>query len=483
VDPSIIDRAVEVLTSSSLEPIVDMVLMRRDGLYEAISAEGWSRFDRDGEVAASQGSDPLANQDLGRFSPLPAELAVRQPDRSENSYPFAAEMVAQVFDHPCAPDLIVLHSSAHNWEDHGGHRGEHGSMGIVQARAPFILAGAGVARQGVVPRGCRLVDIAPTVLALLAGDDGARLQGQDGQALDGLIDRDAPPPAHVVGILWDGTNPNVLYDMAGRGELPNVGRLMDMGTTFQQGAVASLPTVTLANHTSVLTGAHPGHHGVLHNAWYDRAKGEQVITNSPQTWAGARRWLAPGIETLHAAIQRVGGGCLTVSINEPSDAHAGWSTFDVYREGGRFDRPPRAEELPFATERFVRPVKEYAWASRTDHSGVDQFCAIWAGELAGKRFELPTFSWLNFSLTDAAFHEGGPHSEIAYASLRDSDARLGRAFEAIERAGVWDQTAFFLVADHGMEENDPAVTGDWDVVLRDAGITFRDEAYGFMYIG
>ena len=35
--------------------------------------------------------------------------------------------------------------------------------------------------------------------------------------------------------------------------------------------MASLPTVTLANHTSILTGAHPGHHGILHNAWYDRA--------------------------------------------------------------------------------------------------------------------------------------------------------------------------------------------------------------------
>ena len=47
----------------------------------------------------------------------------------------------------------------------------------------------------------------------------------------------------------------------------------------------------------------------------------------------------------------------------------------------------------------------------------------------------------------------------------------------------FDDTAFVLVADHGMEENDPAVQGDWDVPLKESGLTFRDEAYGFLYLG
>ena len=40
-----------------------------------------------------------------------------------------------------------------------------------------------------------------------------------------------------------------------------------------------------------------------------------------------------------------------------------------------------------------------------------------------------------------------------------------------------------LVADHGMQENDPGCKGDWDVTLRAAGIDSRDEAYGFLYFG
>ena len=54
---------------------------------------------------------------------------------------------------------------------------------------------------------------------------------------------------------------------------------------------------------------------------------------------------------------------------------------------------------------------------------------------------------------------------------------------AVERAGVFDDTAFVLVADHGMQQTDPAVNGDWDVELRDAGLQFRDEAYSFLYLG
>ena len=80
-------------------------------------------------------------------------------------------------------------------------------------------------------------------------------------------------------------------------------------------------------------------------------------------------------------------------------------------------------------------------------------------------------------------HEGGPHSEIAAAGVRDSDARLGDILAATERAGIFDDTAFVLVADHGMQETDPAVRGDWGDALRAAAIPFRDEGYGFLYLG
>lgn len=207
----------EALLDPAIAGIVDMVFSV-DGpagapVYEAASATGSVRFTRhvegDGwafEVLDREGVEPLAEQATDRFSSLAEERANPYPDRSANSYPFAFEQVSQLFDSPVAPDLCVQHSAAHNWEDQGGHRGEHGSTGVVQARAPFLIAGAGVAADGMVPRACRLIDVAPTVLALAGaspapastGQNGRPLAGgllarQDGRVLDDLLD---PGQAH-----------------------------------------------------------------------------------------------------------------------------------------------------------------------------------------------------------------------------------------------------------------------------------------------
>jgi len=499
-----VGTVVDALLDAALEPIVDMVATADDDGYEVRAVDGRVRFRREPDGAGwrfvethVEGRNPLGDTATDRFVPLDDERATPWPRRTEQSYPHAHEHLAQLFDHPAAPDVVALHTSAHNWEDQGGERGEHGSLGIVQVRAPFVLAGAGVRELGVVPRSCRLVDVAPTVLALLGaaptggvGANGAELDDavlarQDGVALTDLLD-DRERPDHVVGFLWDGTNATVLYDLLARGETPNLARLVEMGVVLGHGAMASLPSVTLANHTTILTGAHPGHHGILHNAWYDRAAGEQIVTNSPATWPFAMRTLSPSVETIHQAVHRRWEDAFCVSVNEPCDTGADYSTFELLRTGRDLARPPRADELPFATERFVRPEKSYEISSRIDHTGMAQAIDAWRTSADGGAFgegaPLPKFCFVNFTLTDAAFHHSGPYAEIARASIHDTDARMGQVLDAIERAGVWDRTAFFLVADHGMEDSNPDVTGDWAPALDATGVSYRDEAYGFIYV-
>jgi len=238
-DPDRVRRVADALLDVALEPIVDMVLTTDGEGYEVRAVDGRVRFRREaatptgaaggsdggGGGAASggersgdgagwrfvdtlvEGRNPLGDTALDRFSSLDDELAARWPTRTEQSYPHAHEHIAQLFDHPASPDLVCLHAPAHNWEDQGGERGEHGSLGIVQVRAPFVLAGAGVRQDGLVPRSCRLVDVAPTVLALLGAepapgavgatgarrhDDDALLARQDGRPLRELLDP-APP--------------------------------------------------------------------------------------------------------------------------------------------------------------------------------------------------------------------------------------------------------------------------------------------------
>lgn len=484
------ERALEVLCSDPLAPAVEMVLRSpAPDHYQALTVDGrvaFTRHRRDGgpefSVTSTEGSDPLGAQGVDHLAPLSDELGAPQPDRTANSYPLAFERIAQLFDHDGAPDLFVLHTAAHRWE---GHLGEHGSLSVVQSRAPFIASGCGIRRQGLVARHCRLVDIAPTTLALLgldADDDGRHLSCQDGSVIDDLTEPGGPVPEHVLTVLFDGANANVLYDAAASGEVPTLASLIAAGTAFAHGALASLPTVTLPNHTTLMTGAHPGHHGVLHNAWFDRALGRTIVTESAATWHEAMNYLRPGVETVHEAIHRRRPGAVTVAINEPADRGADYSTMDVLRSG---DVAPLQQAVPrpvpHADQAWYRASDAYRWGSLVDASAVVQASDLWGGELFGRRYELPTFCWVSFSLTDSAFHEGGPHSEIARSALRDADARLTEVLDAVDRAGALDRTAVLIVADHGMEQVGTETTAGWGPALDAAGIDYRDEASGFLY--
>lgn len=499
-------RAIDLLCSDELAEMVELVIWSSEpDLFHVRAVDGEVTFrrlrDSDGSDGASPsfetvsvvGRDLLSDQDVTRFAPLAEELAHQLPNRKENSYPYAYEHIAQVWDHPCAPDICVLHTAAHRWE---GHFGEHASLGVVQARAPFIVAGKGVVHEGIVERHCRLVDVAPTILALLGApagsgvgpggetEDGLHLIRQDGEALTDLLDPASERPRHVIGFLLDGANANVLYAAALEGRAPNIRRLIDNGTAFKYGAFASLPTVTLANHTTILTGCHPGHHGVLHNAWYDRALGQQVVTESPTTWQEAMKWLFPGVETIHGTIKRWQPEALSISVNEPADVGADYSTFELFRDGRAGELMPSLEPgtPAFTNEHFFKSSPAYSFASYADTVSVEQATRILAGSHLGVDYEMPTFMWVTTSITDAALHEGGPHSEIAEAAIADADARLGAVLDAVEARGAAGEVAYVLVADHGMEQNSAEVTGDWGDALTAAGINFRDEASGFLYI-
>jgi hypothetical protein len=472
------DAAVDVLCDGSLAEIVDLVAYVDGDAIVVANSEGASRLSRtDPETPAEviRGRDPVGWQDPLAFSTLVEELTDPSPPNIRNSYPWAAERLSSLFAATAAPDIAVVHTGRHFWPERGGHPGEHGSLNVVQSRAPLILSGPSVTARGVLPVAARVPDVAPT-LAWLAGASLADLRDMDGQA---LVDVLVPHPGPVVGLLWDGCNSNALYALAAAGELPAVGRLLERGCAFAGGAIAEFPSVTLVNHTCALTGVGPGRHGIVNNAYFDRAEAVQRLTNDARTWHRWSEWLTPGIRT---AFDRVDGP--TACINEPADSGSTYSTFRLIREtgssGGAGDMnsllpDPKAD--PHTTQDFVG-IKDYAWSSSVDAAGLMQMLEQWPSP-----GEAPKLTWWNVLLTDTGHHEGGPHSEIAHAAMRDADARLGVFLDHLDRMGMLDQTTFLLTSDHGSEGADPECRGDWDVALRDAGIQFRDEAYGFLYLG
>ncbi len=459
-------RALQVLCQADLAHVVDLVAWRHDGADGAVTHHvrahrGHSVRHPDGTVEVLDGVDPVADQD-------PA---------SDASHPYAWERLTDALaDADRSPDLAVVHTGGHFWPERGGHPGEHGSLNAVQSRAPLLLSGCGVTLSGVTAGHCRTVDVGAT-LAWLAGGD---LEGMEGTP---LAEHVQPGARHVVGLLWDGAQPADLLHLAAAGDLPNVARLLARGGALREGAVSAFPSVTLVNHTSALTGVGPGTHGIVNNAFYDRALGEQVVPNSSATWHRAMDWLRPGVRTV---FERVPG--YTACVNDPVDTGADASTFSLIRAlRAAGDAPggasslgswlPSADDDPHATSEFVVADHDYRWASQVDGSGLTQMLGLWGVATP------PVLTWWNTTLTDSGHHAGGPTSPIARASMRDADARLGVWLDLLERRGLLDDTVILLTADHGSEAADPTCRGDWLDALTAAGVPFRDEAYGFLYLG
>ncbi|MDQ2781815.1 MAG: alkaline phosphatase family protein [Actinomycetota bacterium] len=490
------ERAVQALVSTDLAAVVDLVVWVEvvDDVRVAHAANhlGRVRLHPGGRHELVAGTDPVSNEDPMAFLPYALEVEQAGPRRSsDNAYPYAAERILSLFDDPSrSPDLAVVHTPRHFFPDENGHVGEHGSLDVVQSRAPLVLSGAGVRTAGYVDDHARLVDVGPT-MAALAGVPTQDLRDAVGEPLDGsplqaYLLPDELPRA-VVGILWDGAHCGDLLHLAESGDLPNVARLIGGGVALRGGAVAQFPSVTLTNHTSILTGLGPGRHGVLGNVFYDRETTERVVPNDATTWHRSSEWLRPAVRTVfemvadHVVPQ---GFPRTASIDEAIDRGADYSTMAVIRAsgaasgaGGLGDRLPSADDSPFVTQRSHLADAYFRWGVSVDDLGLAQ-----ARELFSDATSLPRLTWWANVVTDAGHHGGGPRSEMARDSLRQADARLGVFLDQLEGLGVLDEVAFVLTADHGFEGSDPSVTGSWRPALDGLGVPYRDEGPGFVYL-
>jgi hypothetical protein len=450
------DRALDVLLDPDLAHVVALVCWIEKGLVHVADSRGHVALAADGAATVLAGRNPVEDQD-----PF-----------SESAFPYAAVRLQSLFSDPRAPDLAVVHTGGHYWPERGGHLGEHGSLNGVQSRAPLILSGRGVGPRGVVAQVARTVDVGATLAHLCGGG----YDGMEGRPLEAVV----PGARYVVGLLWDGVQCADLLALAADGTLPNVARLLARGCAFQGGAIAEFPSVTLVNHTSALTGVGPGRHGIVNNAFYDRELGQQVVPNASTAWHRSMDWLRPGVRTV---FERVPADIRSACVNEPVDVGAAYSTFGLIRASGTAgtgalsDLLPAPEGDPHATHEHVAASADYRWGTQVDAAGLEQVLGLWRDP------EPPRLMWWNTTLTDSAHHAGGPRSDIARGSMRDADARLGAWLEVVEERGLLGDTVVLLTADHGSEAADPACTGDWDEALRAAGVPFRDEAYGFLYLG
>jgi hypothetical protein len=504
------DRAiVALLTDAKAGPETDLVITYRDAAYEVWATRGMIRFQRfyaadgagfDYRVIEQIGENPIANQDRKALATIDEELAAckasgfpaDEPNRAfiapeHTTYPFAYERIAQLFDSPNAPDIVV------NPRPYafGRQPGQHGALDVIHARSPLVFSGPGVKRGAVTDAPSRQIDIAPTIAKLLGFPliDGKDVTGrtssergvapdvylkrQDGRVLDEIIE-DGARPNRVYIILLDGqSNTELKFRLRDdEGAIPNLRRLIDRGVMFDYGSMTNFPSITWPSHNSIGTGAWCGHHDIVNPTYYLRETRETVTPQGQQF--DTARFLGDGVETLYEACHRVFGawqgnhGAFTASIHEPCTRGADHATLErvVIGDRGRL-RELTARYEGDTSDRWLADKQEGAHReSIVDGRGVAQSVLLYTDAT----HPAPTFMFHEFTLTDGVGHDYGPHSEGQRTALDETDARVGHILEALEDASLFEDTLFVITTDHGMAPVDADLKANQVRAVRDAGM-------------
>jgi phosphonoacetate hydrolase len=496
-------------------PGVHMVVFydRETGEHVLRGRRGSIRYERwqtpDGElryrITSVRGVPPVTSGDPTRAATLAEEArlgdGVGTPVRQDRtSFPGILDRMAQLWDHPRAPDFVYVPTTGGDPNHPGG--GSHGVPDVSQSRAPLIIAGPGVRPGATTPSIARLEDVAPTVAQFLGvapvrGRNGTSvertqwLRWQDGVSkasavLDARVGADATGLARrAIIITVDGLHQPAMLDEIAQGRLPNIARLMQRGTTFENGAFAQYPTVTWANHTTIATGATPGSTGMVNNSWYERAeRREQQITDGGfANTLRTGRLLEPEVETLYEAVKRSFPGAVTAAINQPMGRGATISVLDLAGIGHLVGMVPRIA-VDFVRGMFGGTVDRsryddagYKRTSLQDNAGVAGLESLYRGS------NVPHLSILELTLVDNQGHYHGPHHPQTRAAMQEADRQVGRVLDALERRGIAGSTMVVVTSDHGMEhqERDPAKLGGWFEALKESGVRLV-ESTRFVYV-
>lgn len=482
------NRAIHLLLT---HPVVgsqtDFVATYRDGAYEVWAQRGMVRFQRsysaDGgyqyHVVETLGHNPIENQDPRAVATIEEELeAARrsgnptdEPDHAyiepeQLTYPLAYERIVQLFDSPNAPDLVV-NPKCYAF---GGQPGQHGTLDIVQSRAPLVFSGPGV-RPGVSDDPARHIDIAPTIARLMGfprieGRDACGrpsaevyLRRQDGRPLEEILDLAADGelrtrPERVYLLHMDGLSNTELHWRLEHDPdaIPNLRRLVKRGRVFRHGSITNFPSITWPCHNTIGTGCWGGHHDVVNNTYYLRETRE--VANPYDQQFDCAKFLGDGVETLYEAFHRVYGawegsrGAFTSAIHAPCTRGPDHSVLEGRVIGDR----DRLRVLTRETEADISPRwladghQQLHNESIVDSRGIAQTILL----LSEDTHPPPIFTFHNFLLTDGVGHDYGPHHSGLRTALDETDRRIGRVLRTLEERELFDSTLFIIAADHGM---------------------------------
>ena len=242
-------------------------------------------------------------------------------------------------------------------------------------------------------------------------------------------------------------------------ELPAFGSVWDQAAIIKKNR-SIYPTITYPCHTTMRTGCYPDRHGVINNEqtildevsskWehfndivkvpdiFDRAK-EHGLTTAAVYWPVTGNH--PHIDWL---------------INEYWPQNPGEDEAECYRDSGSNDE----------TMEIVRRNIHHLRGHMRKHPWGEKFINACACDII-EQFR-PNLLMIHPANVDGYRHQTGVFSQKVIHGLHECDMWLADIFQAMENAGIRDQTNIFVVSDHGQID----VRGNAlpNVLLRRAGL-------------
>ncbi|MBN1282328.1 MAG: alkaline phosphatase family protein [Proteobacteria bacterium] len=229
----------------------------------------------------------------------------------------------------------------------------------------------------------------------------------------------------AVVILADGARADVIGEELARGRLPNIARhLVEQGASLP--AVTSFPSTTGPAYLPFLTGCFPGTCNVPGIRWFDKAKYDSG-------WSFDRYRSYVGLESFCMAGD-MWGHIRTVFELVPGSV----SIFNPIARGARGPRN--------ATR--VSRIWYWYYSHLTDRWAFTDEAAL--RKLRAEIAKRPSYVFCVFPGIDEYSHLAHPRHPRTLEQYSRLDSAVGAVVADLAAAGLWDETALFLVSDHGL---------------------------------
>lgn len=225
--------------------------------------------------------------------------------------------------------------------------------------------------------------------------------------------------------LVDGVNSETFAQMLQAGELPAFKRYFVDRGLYVTHAMASIPSVTIANLTSIATGCFPGNTNIMGVNWFER-----------------NRLIWRNYETI-AQKNTVDGDYQAATIFEHFPEQL---TFSL------FFQPHRGATKFYENWTSAGPPFYFGWFEFVDRLTLHRLKE--AMDIARQYRQFPSVTVCYLLAPDFRGYRHGLESQEYRDSLRHSDYQIGRVLGDMERAGLLDKVHIAIVSDHSMAQVD-----------------------------